>query len=203
MANHAVNAEAEDARTKVLECLVLFVEHLGNGPQGDEAKDTVANGLVVGWLENVRGWREREVFASTLGGLSSPLALGARPAGREALRRLMMLALTDSMAAVRDKAVAQLPTCFQNFGPSCSDAVELRKELLDLAVSSSFRRRATYVACVQSLILSPLAALELEQNDMWTTLRALATDAITDVRIGTARLASFMARTCLILSRTL
>ena len=94
-------AEAEDARTKVLECLVLFVNHLET-----RERDIVASGLEVAWRDHVRGWREREVFAKTFGGLSVPLA--ETETGAQAVRALVMLALTDNVAAVRDEAVAQV-----------------------------------------------------------------------------------------------
>lgn len=97
----AAEAEAEDARTKMLECLVLFVSHLAPGE-----REIVANGLEEAWRDHVRGWREREVFARTFGVLSVPLA--ETESGAQAMRALIMLALTDNVAAVRDEAVAQV-----------------------------------------------------------------------------------------------
>jgi serine/threonine-protein phosphatase 4 regulatory subunit 1 len=94
-------AEAEDARTKMLECLALFVSHLA-----PKEREIVASGLEETWRDHVRGWREREVFARTFGGLSVPFA--ETEGGAQAMRMLVMLALTDNVAAVRDEAVAQV-----------------------------------------------------------------------------------------------
>jgi len=99
--NLVAGAEAEDARTKMLECLVLFVNHLDS-----RERDIVASGLEVAWRDHVRGWREREVFAKTFGGLS--VSLAETETGAQAVRMLVMLALTDNVAAVRDEAVAQV-----------------------------------------------------------------------------------------------
>jgi serine/threonine-protein phosphatase 4 regulatory subunit 1 len=94
-------AEAEDARRKMLECLVLFVSHLAI-----REREVVANGLEEAWRNHVKGWREREAFARTFGGLSVPL--GETETGAQAVRALIVLALTDNVAAVRDEAVAQV-----------------------------------------------------------------------------------------------
>jgi len=108
----------------------------------------------------------------------------------------------------------QLPACFEGLGVASPACLSLRKDILTLAQSSSFRRRATwvnliytiiqrlfqrflscrYVKCAQSLVLSStLGQQELSQSSMWSTLQILASDSITDVRIGTARVTSLIA----------
>ncbi|KAF8310170.1 hypothetical protein DL93DRAFT_2084755 [Clavulina sp. PMI_390] len=193
----AAEAEAEDARTKMLECLVLFVKHLGSRERVE-----VARGLETAWKDHVKGWREREVFARTFGGLCEPGALGydssessTSTSGPETMRALIMLALTDNVAAVRDEAIAQLPACFEGLDVDHTIVgKKLREDVLDLARTGSFRRRATYVKCLQALVLSERwGKHELARSDIWDMLQRLGTDSITDVRIGAARLTSLIA----------
>lgn len=134
--NMGAEAEAEDSRTKLLECLVLFVTHLA-----PKEREIVARGLEEAWRDHVRGWREREVFARTFSGLSAPLA--ETESGGEAMRALIMLALLDNVAAVRDEAITQLPACFEGLNVNSLIARKLRTEILELSQSGSFRRRAT------------------------------------------------------------
>lgn len=109
----AVRCEEDDlVRVKAVECVETFVEALTQ-----EAREEVVEGLLNLWEEGVFGtWREREDIAKALVGLTSKVGHHRPPF----IRGLLMNALVDSVAAVREAAISTVSMiilskfCYQN-----------------------------------------------------------------------------------------
>lgn len=94
---HDENAEA---RFKVVDCVAAFVEALG--PNDRRNIGVQLEGL---WETALTGWRDREALATQFGELSALLT----PVGRGgSIKTLLISALTDRTAAVRDAAVSSV-----------------------------------------------------------------------------------------------
>lgn len=90
--------EEEEIKIKAIECLETFIEAIDERRRGEIGRE-----LERIWMEDLTGWREREAFAKKLGGLSRLL----RRYGN-VVRGLVMKALVDPVAVVRESAVDQV-----------------------------------------------------------------------------------------------
>lgn len=90
-----VTREEEEIKIKAIECLEPFIEAIEETKRGPIGRE-----LERIWVENLKGWRERDAFAKKLGGLSRLL----RKYG-DVVRGLVMKALVDPIASIREKAV--------------------------------------------------------------------------------------------------
>lgn len=96
----AIRCEEEDVRMKAVECVGEFVAALGSTARLD-----ILRGLYTFWSQGVfRNWRERERIAGILGNLSQLVGL----ADTDIMRGLLMLALQDGVAAIREAAVSSV-----------------------------------------------------------------------------------------------
>ncbi|KAF9456525.1 armadillo-type protein [Collybia nuda] len=184
----SIRCEEEEVREKAVECISLFIQNLGT-----VAGASIIQGLVTVWDEGtLKGWREREGIMGALVNLitlnNSKSALGIS----ELLRR----GLQDNVAAVRGRAVSVLPLIWTELSSRWpSVQLQLEAELQLLAHSSLHRRRMTFVACQEALITqNPNMFLD---EHFWLSLSILADDPIIGVRIGIARLLSFVSGTLL------
>jgi serine/threonine-protein phosphatase 4 regulatory subunit 1 len=91
----AVRNEEADLRLRAVECLGTLAQSLGPSDRAD-----LLVSLQRIWVDNLRGWRERETVANTLDELV-PL-MGEKPG---ILRSLLLKALQDPVAAVRQAAI--------------------------------------------------------------------------------------------------
>ncbi|KAK7014956.1 armadillo-type protein [Favolaschia claudopus] len=179
----AVRAEDDQIREKALECVEVFVTTLGQ-----ESRVAVVSGLLTIWRDGVfRGWRERKGVTDAL----STLADLVRRDIPAVVRGLLRQALEDNVAAVREAAISALPRLWSMFVDSPVDLTELRESIRTLAQSELYRRRMTFVACLQALVVEALTGKPFVpfEDDLWSALSELADDAVVGVRIGVARLA--------------
>lgn len=88
----------EVGKIKAVECLEILV-----GMIEEQHRSAIAFELDDLWTSSLRGWREREAFAKTFGGLSSLF----RNSG-DAVQSLVSKALTDDVSAVREEAISQV-----------------------------------------------------------------------------------------------
>ncbi|KAF9069880.1 armadillo-type protein [Rhodocollybia butyracea] len=182
----AFHTPEDDVRLKLIDCLVPFVGALPLDGQLE-----VFNAVLDTWTSNAfTSWREREGIAKILNDM---LNVGGTEV-TEIVRKLMLHALVDSVNTVREAAIFILPNLWLTFkGKNLLDGI--RAEFLCMARSEMSRRRMTYLACQQALLLpgpegkSP--SMEID-DDLCATLATLASDNIVGVRIGVARLIGFI-----------
>ncbi|KDQ13120.1 hypothetical protein BOTBODRAFT_33728 [Botryobasidium botryosum FD-172 SS1] len=174
----SIRSEEAEVRMKAIGCLDTFLGALAPDDRG-----VITSQLETLWQENLRGWREREALAGILGSL-----VGLLGEHGHLLGSLMRRALLDNVAAVREAAISAVPTFISSL--SCYPEVHrtVRLDLLALATAESYRKRATYIACCQALVLSKHGDEEIRRTSLWDSLLVLAVDPIIDVRIGVARL---------------
>lgn len=173
--------EDSDIRLKAIEALPLFVEALGEG----RARDDIFSGLVKIWEEGwlSRSWRAREHLVQVLPDLAGS------PSHPDCVHFLVLKALEDGFGTVRDAAI-------NVFTRICADRDawmvvfdRLRRAVISLAYSSSYRKRMTYVALQQSLVSLTQENAFVMDDTNWEVLGQLADDSVVGVRIGVARLA--------------
>lgn len=91
--------EDGEVRTKVLECTEVFIGALNDG----RCRKEVAEEIVDVWRAGtLRGWRERQIAAGSLVGLQASIG-DKEPT---TIRTLLMLALEDTVAAVRETGIS-------------------------------------------------------------------------------------------------
>lgn len=147
--------EDGDIRLKAIEALPLFVEALGEG----RARDDIFSGLVKIWEEGwlSRSWRAREHLVQVLPDLAGS------PSHPDCVHLLVLKALEDGFGTVRDAAINVVRIdsllgvhCslffFCQFTRICADRDawtvvfdRLRRAVISLAYSSSYRKRMTCV----------------------------------------------------------
>ncbi|KAF7304799.1 hypothetical protein MKEN_01194000 [Mycena kentingensis (nom. inval.)] len=171
-----VASQEEEVRERALEAAEIFVSVLKM-----PARLQVVTALVSSW-DSFRGWRERKAIAKALVGLGAAI-------GREdpkPLRDLLKQALEDSVAAVREAAISALPQLWTMFAADNDVLASLRADVDALSRSDIYRHRMTFVACLQSLLLSDRD--NISEDKLWEMVPSLADDAVVGVRIGVARL---------------
>ncbi|KAL1755985.1 armadillo-type protein [Schizophyllum commune] len=179
----SIRCEEQEVRGKVLEAMEAFVDALGPCTERIEVVQSVLQVWDEGMLT---AWRERETVAKSLIGVT-------RAIGQEdpkLVRSLLMKTLEDNVAAVRETAVHSLQEIWSIFGGRRDVLEDVRKDILTLARSSSYRQRMTFVACQQTIILPTESGhpCMVADDHVWQTLLPLAQDSIVGVRIGVSRL---------------
>ncbi|KAG8921814.1 hypothetical protein FRC01_014878, partial [Tulasnella sp. 417] len=178
---HDENAEA---RGKVVGCVAAFVRALG--PNDRRNIGLQLEGL---WRTALTGWRDREALATQFGELSALLT----PVGRGgSIKTLLISALTDRTAAVRDAAVASCPEVMDGLVGDPEVRSTAMQDIDALALDTSFRRRSTYIAVTQTLLLTGDHREVFEESEKQDLLATLAVDNIVDVRIGLSRFISLV-----------
>ncbi|KAI6045386.1 armadillo-type protein [Pisolithus marmoratus] len=169
-----------DVQLKAIEALPQFVDSLGEG----KARDDIFTGLVKAWEEGwfSRNWRAREGLVQVLADLAGS------PSHPESLRRLLKNALEDDFGTVRDAGINVVTRIWADCDAWAVVVDGLRQDINDLAYASSYRKRMTYVACQQSLVLTGKDPFVMNDTN-WEALRQLSYDRVVGVRIGVARLA--------------
>uniref|UniRef100_D8PWW9 TOG domain-containing protein n=1 Tax=Schizophyllum commune (strain H4-8 / FGSC 9210) TaxID=578458 RepID=D8PWW9_SCHCM len=179
----SIRCEEQEVRGKVIEAMEAFVEALGPCTERIEVVQSVLQVWDEGMLT---AWRERETVAKSLIGVT-------RAIGQEdpmLVRSLLMKTLEDNVAAVRETAVHSLQEIWSIFGGRRDVLEDVRKDILTLARSSSYRQRMTFIACQQTIILPTESGhpCMVADDHVWQTLLPLAQDSIVGVRIGVSRL---------------
>lgn len=184
----SVCCEEEEVRVKAIECVDEFVLALGS-----DAGANIIQRLVSVWDEGAfKGWKEREAIAKAF------MTLARSSGGRKvpsSVKALLTRALEDKVAAVREIAVTVLPEIWVYWSNRTDVLCELRTNLQGLATSTVYRKRMTFVACMQALVTrrdQDLAANSFD-DDLWKSVSVLADDTVVGVRIGVARLLGFIS----------
>ncbi|KAF8522216.1 ARM repeat-containing protein [Hysterangium stoloniferum] len=165
-------------RLKALGGVSQFIEALEG-----QARDDVVGELVELWERWLTGWRERECLTRALP------QLGRLAEGQGAvIRTLMLKSLVDTVAAVREAAIATFSDVLQAFERRPNIVEGLLDDLSSLAHADLCRRRTTYVACCGAVIAGPNGKLKSLGDDFWTHISQLSQDHMLDVRIGVSRL---------------
>ncbi|KAH9857070.1 hypothetical protein C2E23DRAFT_856589 [Lenzites betulinus] len=175
----SLHAEESDVRVKVLDAIQMFVRSVAPPERNAVVRD-LEEALSTGKLSS---WRERERAAKTLGGLVEVDGLDG-----EALRRMLVSALDDRVAAVREAAVAAIPSFVREWKERPTLLEAMRTDITAFAASDAFRKRTTFVTCVQEMLQSDQGDVALRSATFWSTLSQLCRDPIVDVRIRVARL---------------
>lgn len=150
-----IDFEDEGVRTKALESLYDII-----GVVGNEIGRTLAQGLLTRWGGGTfRGWRERETVLKHIVGWVNRIGLGSALLARG----LLLKGLEDNVAAVREAAIVAVSPFFSfpcflrtdNLSqiPEVWILFSLQQEVIDdfgddlrqLATSTTYRRRMTYV----------------------------------------------------------
>ncbi|KAI0636799.1 hypothetical protein C8Q77DRAFT_1215727 [Trametes polyzona] len=174
----SLGAEESEVRMKVLDAIQTFVRAIGLPDRVEVIRD-----LEDAFLNRkLSSWRERERAVKTLGGLVEVEGLDG-----EVLRRMLVNALDDRVAAVREAAVAAIPAFVRQWRDRPELLEELRADIRVFAVADTFRRRSTYVTCIQELLSVDQGDVVVRSETFWSTLSQLGRDPIVDVRIRVAR----------------
>ncbi|KAJ3913512.1 armadillo-type protein [Lentinula edodes] len=183
---NAFRVPEDDVRLKLIDCLAPFIVAL---PRNGRLE--VFNALLDAWSSGAfTSWREREGIAKSLNDLLSVGGLEVT----QVVANLLMYALADTVNTVREAAITNLPGLWMTFkGRNFLDG--LRSDFLAMARSEISRRRMTYIACQQVLLLprseggDPPMKID---DELCRTLSSLASDHIVGVRIGVARVIGFI-----------
>ncbi|KAJ3839825.1 armadillo-type protein [Lentinula raphanica] len=178
----AFSSPEDDVRLKLVDCLVPFVIALPRDGQLE-----VFRTLLDAWASGVlTSWREREGIAKSLNDL---LNIDSSEV-MDIVMKLLFHALADAVNTVRTAAISILPNLWMTFKDK-NFLEGLRIGFLSLARSETSRRRMTYIACHQALLLprpeGTGPSMELD-DELCRTLSSLAFDPIVGVRIGVARI---------------
>ncbi|KAJ3987159.1 armadillo-type protein [Lentinula detonsa] len=183
----AFRTSEDDVRLKLVECLVPFV-----GALPREGQFEVLRGLLDAWASDVfASWREREGIAKILNDL---LVVDVREVA-DIVTKLLLHALADRVNTVRAAAIAIVSFIALSQLRHSNFLDALRSGFLSMARSEMSRRRMTYIACQQALLLprpegtDPLMEID---DELCRTLSSLAFDPIVGVRIGVARVIRFI-----------
>ncbi|TFK91222.1 ARM repeat-containing protein [Polyporus arcularius HHB13444] len=175
----SLHAEESEVRMKILDAVQLFVRGI-SPPERVEVVKGLDEAFSSGKLTS---WREREAAVKALGGLVEVDGIDG-----EVLKGMLTRALDDRVAAVREAAVAALPTFVKAWKASPSLLEALRADIRAFAASPAFRRRTTYVMCIQEMLVSDQGDVAVGNGTFWDALAGLVRDPIVDVRIRMARL---------------
>ncbi|TBU65648.1 ARM repeat-containing protein [Dichomitus squalens] len=175
----SLHAAEGEVRTKIVEALPAFVRALAH-PQRVEVVRGLEEAFSSGKLSS---WRERERAVKALDGVVEVEGVDSG-----VLQTMLVKALDDRVAAVREAAVSVLPVFLRAWKHSPTLVEALVADIRAFAGSDSFRRRMTYVTCVQEMVVSDHGDVTVRGETFWETLSALVRDPIVDVRIRVARL---------------
>ncbi|GBE82030.1 hypothetical protein SCP_0404060 [Sparassis crispa] len=175
----SVSAAESEVRLKAVENVDVFLCAIGES----ERREVVRTLELEFRAGRMKGWREREELAKKLEAFVVIEGLE-----KATLRRLLMAALEDNVAAVREAAVDVIPAFMKTWRPHPEVLAELCSDIGALALSESFRKRTTYIRCQQVLIVSNQGDVVITDDAFWEALSALVHDPVVDVRIHVARL---------------
>ncbi|KAF9532281.1 armadillo-type protein [Crepidotus variabilis] len=192
-----VKAPESEVRAKALECLVDFMDVVGV-----EVAREIVQGLLDMWNgarwngDVFRGWREREVVMKKLPGWLRFLGLDCAMVVRD----LIVKGLEDAAANVREAAISVIPELWALCSPKPDVLEAIRTGIRQLGTSETSRRRMTFIACQQTLVLSVdqngQSLIPLDDASV-RPVADLASDEIEGVRIGVARFTALMYRNLL------
>ncbi|KAI8998481.1 hypothetical protein BD414DRAFT_512104 [Trametes punicea] len=175
----SLRADESEVRMKALGAIQTFVRAVGV-PERVEVVRDLAEAFADGKLSS---WREREMAAKALSGLVEVDGVDG-----EVLRKMLVSALEDRTAAVREAAVAAIPAFVREWQGQETLLEELRADIRAFALADQFRKRTTYIMCMQELFSLDQGEAAVRSETFWSTLARLCRDPIVDVRIRVARL---------------
>ncbi|KAG7092360.1 hypothetical protein E1B28_008719 [Marasmius oreades] len=183
----AVRNDDGEVRMKAVEAFDTYFAASDRMGQRDLLMD-----LLVIWEQGfLKGWREREKIAGCLGGVAHS---SKGPELSVLVARLEVLSLQDAVNAVREAGIGVFRTLWLKFDRRHDAFGVLKKELHTLAKSDQFRRRMTFIACLQALTLSATTSESESESvlsiddEVLPPIEPLARDNIVGVRIALARL---------------
>ncbi|KAF9564431.1 ARM repeat-containing protein [Agrocybe pediades] len=180
-----IKTDEEDVRMKSIESVGKLI-----GVVGNEVGKLLVQELFTEWQEgSFRSWRERETIEKNLGDWIKLIGSDTFPL----VSGLLKKGLEDNVASVREAAVSVVPEVWLAYLPQADAIMSLRHDLEQLAHSSNYRRRMTFIACQQALALSLDAngqPIVLHDEQFLGSVANLAEDKIEGVRIGVARFAA-------------
>lgn len=168
----------DEIRERVYEHVDVLVTRL----RPDVAWELFTN-LAKSWKDGtLGGWRAREQLALHL---PSFLETFSDIYQGEQVLEVLRDALLDPFAAVRDGVTKGIPPAYVILGDDSPVAVKFRHMLLDLGMSSQYRRRLTFVRCLREFIKPPPNQHAFEAFFV-PSLPRLSTDVV-DIRLGLAQ----------------
>lgn len=139
--------------------------------------------LAKAWKDgSLGGWRAREQLALHL---PSFLETFSDVHQGEQVLEVLRDALLDPFAAVRDGVTKGIPPAYVILGDDSPVAAKFRHMLLDLGISSHYRRRLTFVRCLREFVKPPPNQHAFEEFFV-PSLPRLSTDVV-DIRLGLAQ----------------
>ncbi|KAH9484240.1 Serine/threonine-protein phosphatase 4 regulatory subunit 1 [Psilocybe cubensis] len=181
----SIQSDEEEVRTKAIESLHDLLEVLQK-----EVGKPLVEGLLTAWNEGrLRGWRERELIEKNMVSWVNLIGLDNISLARDLLQK----GLEDGVASVREAATLALSEIWDAFASQKGALDTIRSQLQQLAASSNYRRRMTFIACQQTLALTTNQKGELlvsSDAGILDSVANLARDQIEGVRIGAARFAA-------------
>ena len=140
--------------------------------------------LVEGWnAQSLGGWRAREKLALHVPAF---LELFNAEGQLSLVLDLTHAALVDRFACVRDAVTQGVPVAYDILRPYEASAARFRSMILDLADSSSFKHRVTFVRCIREFARPPPNRQAFEEFFL-PFLRRLSNDVV-DVRLALAQM---------------
>ncbi|WFD42789.1 hypothetical protein MPSI1_001439 [Malassezia psittaci] len=139
------------------------------------------------WLSRfAHDWRLRESLAKHIPSLAPSLLLADEDG---CLVTLLLLALNDSVNALREEGVRSVPVAYATFRAQ-DDAIAdgFLSMLCDLVEASAYRQRVTFLHLVRALVLHGISRERFEALILQHLLR-LAHDPVIDVQIALAQTA--------------
>ncbi|KAK0483519.1 armadillo-type protein [Armillaria novae-zelandiae] len=191
-----LRSQEAEIRLKIVQSLETFVGSLNVG-----GKTEVLEGVLEAWKENRwSSWREREHIAGCLSAVIQSVASLENHEVAHLLQLvcgLLRFALIDNVNAIREAGIHTLPFIWPMLQRYPKVLGDLHLDLQGLSSSGAFRQRMTYIACQQMLLLpdGDTEAVQVPDEEIWTTLRQLSRDPIVGVRIGVSRLIAAYCRT--------
>ncbi|TFK29838.1 ARM repeat-containing protein [Coprinopsis marcescibilis] len=173
-----VRFNVKEVRIKSIEALETLLPVLSPQVQLE-----IVTGITSVWVEGAfAGWRERATILALLNFFVDISGRDIFPA----VQALLLKGLEDSVAAVRDAAVHNLPSLWRIFSADENISQRMFFDLEGLASSPSHKRRMTFVACAMVCVQQEYHVPN--PNALAQAIERLARDPVVDVRIGIARL---------------
>ncbi|CCU98390.1 unnamed protein product [Malassezia sympodialis ATCC 42132] len=142
------------------------------------------------WMTSfTQDWRLRQTMASHIPSLVPELLLVDEDGS---LVTLLLLALNDSVNALREIGIAAVPSMYATFQAHDETIADgFLSMLTDLARAPAYRQRVTFVQILVKLLGENLRKDRLEEL-IFPILLELATDRVLDVRLALSRLVQSM-----------
>lgn len=142
------------------------------------------------WMASLmQDWRLRQTLASHIPSLVPDLLLVDEDGS---LVTLLLLALNDTVNALREIGIAAVPSMYATFRAHDETIADgFLSMLTDLARAPAYRQRVTFIQILIQLLDQNLGKDRLE-NLLFPILSELATDRVLDVRLALSRLVQFL-----------